>query len=67
LPPNAPPIPTPCGRRAAEADAADRPHQASSAWAIRTLDPEQAEKAARPAQSHQRNGPRFLKGLKKIG
>jgi carbonic anhydrase/acetyltransferase-like protein (isoleucine patch superfamily) len=34
---------------------------------IRTLDAEQAEKLARPAQSYQRNGPRFKKGLKKIG
>jgi len=34
---------------------------------IRTLDAGQAERAARPAQSYQRNGPRFKKGLKKIG
>ena len=34
---------------------------------IRTLDADQAAKAARPAQSYQRNGPRFKKGLKKIG
>ena len=33
---------------------------------IRTLDADQAAKAARPAQSYQRNGPRFKKGLKKI-
>jgi carbonic anhydrase/acetyltransferase-like protein (isoleucine patch superfamily) len=34
---------------------------------IRALDSGQAEKAARPALSYQRNGPRFKKGLKKIG
>jgi carbonic anhydrase/acetyltransferase-like protein (isoleucine patch superfamily) len=34
---------------------------------IRTLDPEQAERQARPAQSYQRNGPRYTKGLKRIG
>jgi carbonic anhydrase/acetyltransferase-like protein (isoleucine patch superfamily) len=34
---------------------------------IRTLDADQAANAARPAQSYQRNGPRFKKGLKKIG
>ncbi len=34
---------------------------------IRTLDAEQAERAARPARSYQRNGPRYAKGLKKIG
>ena len=34
---------------------------------IRTLDADQAAKAARPAQSYQRNGPRFKKGLKMIG
>ena len=34
---------------------------------IRTLDAEQAAKQARPAQSYQRNGPRFRTGLKKIG
>lgn len=34
---------------------------------IRTLDADQAAKAARPAQSYQRNGPRYAKGLKKIG
>ena len=34
---------------------------------IRTLDADQVAKAARPAQSYQRNGPRYAKGLKKIG
>ncbi len=34
---------------------------------IRTLDAEQAAELAGPAQSYQRNGPRFKKGLKKIG
>jgi carbonic anhydrase/acetyltransferase-like protein (isoleucine patch superfamily) len=34
---------------------------------IRTLDPDQAEKMGRAAQSYMRNGPRFKKGLKKIG
>jgi carbonic anhydrase/acetyltransferase-like protein (isoleucine patch superfamily) len=34
---------------------------------VRTLDPAQAAQAERPAKSYQRNGPRFKKGLKKIG
>jgi carbonic anhydrase/acetyltransferase-like protein (isoleucine patch superfamily) len=34
---------------------------------IRTLGPEQAAQADWPAKSYQRNGPRFKKGLKKIG
>jgi carbonic anhydrase/acetyltransferase-like protein (isoleucine patch superfamily) len=34
---------------------------------IRSLDPEQAEKMGRAAQSYQRRGPQFKKGLKKIG
>ncbi len=34
---------------------------------IRAPDAEQAAKLARPAQSYQRNGPRFKNGLKKIG
>ena len=34
---------------------------------IRTLDPEQSEKLMRPAQSYRRNGPRYKKGLKRIG
>jgi carbonic anhydrase/acetyltransferase-like protein (isoleucine patch superfamily) len=34
---------------------------------IRTLDPTQAAQMERPAKSYQRNGPRFKKGLKKIG
>jgi carbonic anhydrase/acetyltransferase-like protein (isoleucine patch superfamily) len=34
---------------------------------IRTLDPAQVEKMGGAARSYQRNGPRFKKGLKKIG
>jgi len=34
---------------------------------IRTLSPEQSQQMGRAAQSYQRNGPRFKKGLKKIG
>jgi carbonic anhydrase/acetyltransferase-like protein (isoleucine patch superfamily) len=34
---------------------------------IRTLEPDQAEKMGRAAQSYMRNGPRFKKGLKRIG
>src|SRR5437868_10868100 len=34
---------------------------------IRTLEPEQAMTAGRPAKSYAINGPRFKKGLKKIG
>ena len=34
---------------------------------IRTLDPEQVTKMGGAATSYQRNGPRFKKGLKKIG
>jgi carbonic anhydrase/acetyltransferase-like protein (isoleucine patch superfamily) len=34
---------------------------------IRTLDPEQVTKMGGAAGSYQRNGPRFKKGLKKIG
>src|ERR1700754_2765741 len=34
---------------------------------IRTLDPEQVVKMGGAARSYQRNGPRFKKGLKKIG
>jgi len=34
---------------------------------IRTLDPEQVTKMGGAARSYQRNGPRFKKGLKKIG
>jgi carbonic anhydrase/acetyltransferase-like protein (isoleucine patch superfamily) len=34
---------------------------------IRTLDADQAANATRPAQSYQRRGPQFKKGLKKIG
>ena len=34
---------------------------------IRTLDADHAAKAVRPAQSYQRNVPRYAKGLKKIG
>jgi carbonic anhydrase/acetyltransferase-like protein (isoleucine patch superfamily) len=34
---------------------------------IRTLDPEQLAKMGGAARSYQRNGPRFKKGLKKIG
>jgi hypothetical protein len=34
---------------------------------IRTLSPEQAAAAGRPAKSYAINGPRFKNGLKKIG
>ena len=34
---------------------------------IRTLDSEQSAKMGAAAKSYQRNGPRFSKGLKKIG
>jgi carbonic anhydrase/acetyltransferase-like protein (isoleucine patch superfamily) len=34
---------------------------------VRTLAPEQAQALGMPAQSYQQNGPRFKKGLKKIG
>jgi carbonic anhydrase/acetyltransferase-like protein (isoleucine patch superfamily) len=37
------------------------------ARAIRTLEPDQVQNMGRAAQSYQRNGPRFRKGLKKIG
>src|SRR2546423_11322470 len=39
----------------------------SPARVIRTLSPEQATTAGRPAKSYAVNGPRFKKGLKKIG
>ena len=39
----------------------------SPARVIRTLDPAQVEKMGGAARSYQRNGPRFKKGLKKIG
>ncbi len=39
----------------------------SPARVIRTLSPEQATTAGRPAKSYANNGPRFKKGLKKIG
>jgi hypothetical protein len=34
---------------------------------IRTLEPAQVEAMGGAARSYQRNGPRFKKGLKKIG
>jgi carbonic anhydrase/acetyltransferase-like protein (isoleucine patch superfamily) len=34
---------------------------------IRTLDPEQLARMGGAARSYQRNGPRYKKGLKKIG
>ena len=34
---------------------------------IRTLDPEQVVKMGGAARSYQRNGPRFKKGLMKLG
>jgi carbonic anhydrase/acetyltransferase-like protein (isoleucine patch superfamily) len=39
----------------------------SPARVIRTLEPAQVEAMGRAARSYQRNGPRFKKGLKKIG
>jgi carbonic anhydrase/acetyltransferase-like protein (isoleucine patch superfamily) len=39
----------------------------SPARVIRTLEPAQVEKMGGAARSYQRNGPRFKKGLKKIG
>jgi carbonic anhydrase/acetyltransferase-like protein (isoleucine patch superfamily) len=39
----------------------------SPARVIRTLSPEQAAGMGRAARSYQMNGPRFKKGLKKIG
>ena len=38
----------------------------SPARVIRTLEPDQIEKAGRPAQDYQENGPRYKKGLKGI-
>jgi carbonic anhydrase/acetyltransferase-like protein (isoleucine patch superfamily) len=38
----------------------------SPARVIRTLEPDQIEKAVRPAQDYQENGPRYKKGLKGI-
>ena len=37
------------------------------ATVIRTLEPHQVEEIGKDAASYQRNGPRYKKGLKKIG
>jgi carbonic anhydrase/acetyltransferase-like protein (isoleucine patch superfamily) len=39
----------------------------SPARVIRTLEPHQLQEVGRDAESYQRNGPRYKKGLKKIG
>jgi carbonic anhydrase/acetyltransferase-like protein (isoleucine patch superfamily) len=39
----------------------------SPARVIRTLEPDQAQEIGHDAESYQRNGPRYKKGLKKIG
>ena len=39
----------------------------SPARVVRTLEPDQVQNIGRDAESYQRNGPRYKKGLKKIG